>query len=299
MKILLSGASGLVGSEFRAGSTVAGDVVVPLVRQPSSPQGPCWMPERQQIDAAALEGFDAVVHLAGENLGSGRWNAEKKRLIRSSRVQGTELLCRALAGLRDKPKVLVSASAIGFYGNRGEERLDEQSPSGTGFLADVCRDWEAATRPAWESGIRVVQLRMGVVLSPRGGALAQMLSPFRLGGGGPIGSGRQYWSWISLNDAAQAIRYAIANEALFGAVNAVTPNPVTNSEFTRTLGRVLQRPTLIPIPAFAIKLLLGEMAEELLLSSTRVVPAKLQYTGFQFVHPNLETALRALLDGGA
>lgn len=296
MKILLTGASGLVGSEFRACSTVAGDVVVPLMRQASSPHVPCWMPERQQIDAAALEGFEAVVHLAGENLGAGRWNTEKKRLIRSSRIEGTALLSRTLAGLRAKPRVLVSASAIGFYGNRGEERLDEQSPPGTGFLADVCRDWEAATRPAWESGIRVVQLRMGVVLSPRGGALAQMLSPFRLGGGGPIASGRQFWSWIALSDAAQAMRYVIANDTLFGAVNAVAPNPVTNSEFTRTLGRVLQRPTLIPIPAFAIRLMLGEMAEELLLSSTRVYPSKLQYAGFHFAHPELENALRALLN---
>ena len=271
----------------------AGDEVVPLVRDVGKPEAVHWSPEQRRIDVAGLEGFDAVVHLAGENIATGRWTTEKKRRIRDSRVLGTEVLCQALAGLQAKPAVLVAASAIGFYGDRGDEMLDEQSSPGTGFLAEVCQDWEAATRPAWEAGIRVAQLRIGVVLSADGGALAKMLLPFRLGGGGPVGSGKQYWSWISLPDLAQVIRHVLATDSLFGAVNAVSPAPVTNAEFTKTLGRVLRRPTLIPMPAFLAKLAFGEMAQELLLSSTRVCSGKLQQSGFNLRTPTWRSRYEA------
>jgi uncharacterized protein (TIGR01777 family) len=247
------------------------------------------------VDTGGLEDMDAVVHLAGENIASGRWTAERKRRIRDSRVRGTRLLADSLARLKEPPKVLVCASAIGYYGNRPEETVNEDSSSGSGFLPEVCREWEKATKPAEESGIRVVGTRFGIVLSPSGGALAKMLLPFRLGAGGKIGSGQQYMSWISLDDAIGAIDHALVTESLAGAVNVVAPRPVTNSEFTKTLGQVLRRPTLFPMPAIAARLLLGEMAEELLLASIRVEPARLLATGYKFRHPDLEGALRQLL----
>jgi uncharacterized protein (TIGR01777 family) len=242
-----------------------------------------------------LDGVDALIHLAGENIAATRWNAATKKRIRDSRVEGTRVLCEGLAKLTRAPRVLLSASAVGYYGDRGDEILSEDSPSGSGFLAAVARDWEAATEPAAAAGIRVVRMRFGVILSPRGGALAQMLTPFRLGGGGRIGSGRQWWSWISIDDAASAIQHAIMTESLSGPVNGVAPNPVTNAEFTHTLGQVLGRPTLIPMPAFAARLALGEMADELLLASARVLPTKLLESHYRFQHPTLDVALRHLL----
>jgi len=238
---------------------------------------------------------DAVVHLAGENIAAGRWTERQKARIRDSRVKGTRLLCDLLARYSPPPKALVCASAVGYYGDRGDEILKEESASGSDFLSDVCGEWEAATQTAVERGIRVVNLRIGVVLSPLGGALAKMLTPFKLGAGGVIGSGRQYMSWIALDDAVRAFHFALTNQSLHGPVNAVAPNAVTNRDFTRTLGRVLSRPTVFPMPAFAARLAFGEMADALLLASTRVQPARLLAGGFTFRYPDLEGALRHLL----
>jgi uncharacterized protein (TIGR01777 family) len=235
------------------------------------------------------------VHLAGENIAGGRWTAAMKQKIRDSRVNGTRSLCEALARMESPPKVLVVASAIGFYGNRDDEIMDESSKAGEGFLSDVCREWEDATQAARDAGIRVVNLRIGVVLSPKGGALAKMLTPFKLGGGGIIGNGRQYWSWISIDDVAGAIHHALMTDSLSGPVNAVAPNAPMNREFTKTLGRVLRRPTILPMPAFAAKLALGEMANDLLLASTRVEPTKLIESGYKFRQPTLEKSLRHIL----
>jgi uncharacterized protein (TIGR01777 family) len=242
-----------------------------------------------------LEGIDAAIHLAGENIAARRWVAAQKKRIRDSRVQGTRLISVGLAEMKRPPRVLVSASAIGWYGDRGAELLDETSDAGEGFLAGVTRDWEAATRPASDAGIRVVLLRFGLILSRQGGALTKMLTPFKLGGGGRIGDGQQYWSWVSIDDAVGAVRHALITESLSGPVNVVAPEAVTNQEFTRTLGRVLRRPTLMPIPAFAARLALGEMADELLLASARVQPVRLMESGYEFQHGSLEAALRHVL----
>ena len=253
-----------------------------------------WNPTEGEIDAAMLEGFDAVVHLAGEPI-TGRWNATKKRAIRDSRIKGTRLLCETVAGLSSRPRVLVAASASGYYGDRGDEVLREESEAGSSFLSKVCQDWEAATEPAAESGIRVVNLRIGFVLSATGGGLAKMLPAFKMGVGGKIGSGKQYLSWIAIDDLVQIILFAITTEALKGPANAAAPNPVTNSEFSTTLGRVLGRPAIFPMPAFAVRLAFGEMGEELLLASARMEPARLRSAGYQFRFPQLEGALRKLL----
>jgi hypothetical protein len=239
--------------------------------------------------------MDAVVHLAGENIAGGRWTAAQKARIRDSRVTGTRLLSESLPKLSRPPRVLVSASATGYYGNRGSEVLREESPPGTGFLSDVCREWEAATDPASRGGIRVVHIRTGLVLSSRGGALEKMLMPFKLGVGGKIGSGNQYWSWISIDDLCAAILHTIQAAGLHGPVNAVSPTPVTNLEFTKTLGQVLSRPTVFPMPALAARIAFGEMADELLLASARVEPAKLLASHFTFRHRELESALRYLM----
>lgn len=299
MKILVTGSHGLVGSALLPALTAEGHHVVRLVRTAAaSVDEIAWNPEVNQMDSAALEDFDAVVHLAGENI-AGRWTAAKKARIRESRVAGTRLLCEALAKLQRPPRVLIAASAIGFYGNRGDETLTEESAAGVGFLPEVVRNWEAAAQPAHARNIRVVQLRFGIILSADGGALSKMLPPFRLGLGGRVGSGRQWWSWISMDDVAGAICFAIASETLSGPVNVVAPNPATNAEFTRVLGRVLHRPTVFPLPAFVARLALGQMAEELLLASTRVEPARLLAAGFQFKQPTLEAALRHVLPAGA
>ena len=297
MKILVSGSTGLIGSALVPFLTSGGHSVVRLIRTETRPGQAAvyWDPAAGKIDSSALEGLDAVVHLAGENIAARRWTPAQKARIRDSRVQGTRLLAQSLARLQQPPTVMVCASAIGFYGDRGTEDLTEKSAPGSGFLTYTCLAWEAAAQPASEKDIRVVNLRLGVVLSPRGGALAKMLLPFRLGVGGKIGSGRQYMSWIGIDDVVGAIHYALTTDELHGPVNAVAPNPVTNLEFTKTLGRVLSRPTIFPMPAFAARLAFGEMADELLLASTRVKPARLQNSGYYFRHPRLEDALRHLL----
>ena len=298
MKVLVSGSSGLIGSALVGAWANAGHEAVRLVRRGTGLDGAevGWDPATGRIDAAALEGLDAVVHLAGESI-AGRWTPRKKSAIRGSRVDGTRLLCETLAGLDAPPDLLVCASAVGFYGNRGDERLTEESGPGDGFLADVCREWEAATRPAEERGIRVVSLRLGMVLSRRGGALAQMLLPFRLGLGGPVGSGRQWWSWIALDDVVAAVDHVLATPGLRGPVNLVSPEPVTNREFARALGRVLRRPAFLPMPAFAARLALGEMADAAILASVRATPLRLLESGFAFAHPSLEPALQHILRG--
>jgi uncharacterized protein (TIGR01777 family) len=298
MKVLVTGASGLVGSELVPRLEAEGHKVIRLVRSPAKEGAGevYWNPADGEIDAAPLEGLDAVVHLAGENLAEGRWSDEKKKRIRESRTRGTKLISEALAGLGEKPRVLVSASAVGFYGSRGDEVLTERSTSGEDFLAEVCREWELATQPAAEAGVRVVNLRFGVIFSEKGGALQKMLTPFKMGVGGKLGSGLQYMSWITLEDAVGAIEHALTNENLRGPVNVVAPEPVTNREFTKTLGRVLSRPTFFTVPEFAARLAFGEMADATLLSSQRAVPALLKESGFVFKHPDLEGALRHTLD---
>jgi uncharacterized protein (TIGR01777 family) len=295
MKIAVTGSTGLVGADLVSFLTTGGHLVSRVVRNNPTGSDILWNPTAGTIDAERLEGLDAVVHLAGENIAARRWSAEQKARIRDSRVQGTKLLCETLAKLRQRPRVLVSASAIGFYGNRGDEVLTEASAAGNGFLPDVCRDWEAATKAAEMAGIRVVHVRFGVILSPKGGALAKMLTPFRLGLGGRIGNGRQWMSWISLDDVIGTINHAIATDTLRGSVNSVAPNPITNRDFTKTLGRVLRRPTIFPMPAFMARLAFGEMANDLLLGSTRVLPRALSDSGYRFLHGDLEEALRHLL----
>ena len=294
MRIGVTGATGLVGSALLPLLEGAGHEAVGLRRGAGDAAGsPSWDPATGRVAAGGP--LDAVVHLAGENIAGGRWSAARKARIRDSRVDGTGALCRGLAALHPRPATLVAASAVGFYGDRGDERLDESSPAGTGFLADVCQEWEAVSAPAREAGIRVVHLRIGIVLTPAGGALGQMLLPFRMGVGGVIGSGRQIMSWIALDDVVAAALHAIRTDGLEGPVNAVAPNPASNAEFTKTLGRVLGRPTILPVPAFGARLAFGEMADHLLLGGARVEPTRLQETGFEFSHPSLEGALRHLL----
>ncbi len=297
MRILVSGAGGLVGTALRASLADAGHTVVPLTRGPDGSDRTTWDPLSGRLDASALEGFDAVVHLAGEPLLGGRWTAERKRLIRDSRVLGTSLLCRTLAECTSKPQVFVSAAAVGVYGDRGDEVLTEDSPPGRGFLSDVCRAWESATEPAAEAGIRVVRARFGVVLAAHGGALAQMLKPFRLGLGGPLAGGRQYVSWIGLADAVAALRHCLAAPDLSGPVNLVAPTPVTNAELTRALATALRRPAFVPVPAAALRLVFGEAAV-VLLASQRALPQRLLDSGYTFAEPEIEPCLRRLLAVG-
>lgn len=248
------------------------------------------------MDTSALEDHDAVIHLAGENIAGGRWTDKRKALIRESRIRSTSLLCKTLAGLNRPPRTLLSASAVGYYGNRDpDETLDESSMSGSGFLAEVCREWECATAPAQVAGIRVVHMRFGTVLSPPGGALAKMLPIFKLGLGGKVGSGKQIMSWIALDEIPAAVFHALSSEIPSGPVNFVSPNPVSNAEFTRILGQVLARPTIFPLPAFAARLMFGEMADELLLGGARVVPRRLKESGYPFIHSDLEQALKQML----
>jgi uncharacterized protein (TIGR01777 family) len=301
MKVIVTGSTGLVGRALVKSLLSDGHEVTRLVRggaQEFRAPGTAavrWDPERGEIDAAGLEGHDAAVHLAGEPIGEGRWDDEKKRRILESRVKGTRLIAEALAGLSAKPRALVSASAVGFYGDRGDEVMREESASGADFLSEVCREWEKATLAASQAGIRVVHVRIGVVLDAEGGALPRMLTPFKLGLGGRVGSGRQYMSWITLEDLVGVIRRAVEDESLRGPVNAVAPRPVTNEEFTKALGRVLGRPTIFAMPAFAARLAFGEMADALLLSGARVEPARLQEAGHQFRHAEIEGALRSVL----
>jgi len=297
VNVAVSGASGLIGAALIASLEAGGHRAIPLVRRAPRPGEDAlrWDPASGTITPAGPSVADAIVHLAGESLIGLRWTADKKRRIRESRTIATRLLVQTLTRLAKPPAVLVCASGVGYYGSRGDEVLSEESRPGTGFLADLAREWEAATATAIAQGIRVVNLRLGVVLSAHGGALAKMLTPFRLGLGGVIGDGAQWMSWIALDDVIGAIRHALTTDALRGPLNVVAPAPVTNAEFTRTLGRALGRPTLVPLPAFAARLALGEMADEMLLTSQRAVPARLQATGYRFRYPTLEDALRAVL----
>ena len=297
MNVAVSGASGLIGAALVSSLEAQRHRAIRLVRRMPRPDEDAlrWDPSTGVLTPAGPSVADAVVHLAGDSILGLRWTAEKKRRIRESRTTATRLLVETLTRLTNPPAVLVCASGIGYYGSRGDEVLTEDSRPGTGFLADLARDWEAATATAIARGIRVVNLRLGVVLSARGGALATMLTPFRMGLGGVIGDGAQWMSWIALDDVIGAIRHALTTDALRGPVNTVAPAPVTNADFTRTLGRVLGRPTLIPLPAFAARLALGEMADELALVSQRVMPARLLASGFAFRRPTLEDALRAAL----
>jgi len=294
MNIVVTGSSGLIGSALVKFLTSAGHEVTRLVRSKTKqlPRETLWNPAIGAIDLAGLEGMDAVVHLAGENITAGRWTKRRKAKIHDSRIQSTRLLSESLASLTQPPTVLASASAVGYYGDRGEELLDEASEVGSGFLAAICREWEEATQPAAQAGIRVVHLRFGMVLSGSKGALAKMLTTFRLGLGGRMGSGRQYVSWIALNDVVGAIHHCLTCESLHGSVNLVSPNPVTNREFTTCLAKVLKRPALIPIPTVVLRLVLGEMGNELLLASARVQPTRLLATDYEFRYPELEDALK-------
>ncbi len=295
MHIAVTGASGLVGSALVPFLTRGGHRVTRLVRRAPGKQEVAWDLAEGIKELSWVEGVDAVVHLAGENIAAGRWTEGRKAMIRRSRVEGTRGLCESLARLGRRPKVLVTASAVGFYGDRGGELLTEDSAPGGDFLARVCQEWEAATEPASRAGIRVVHLRFGMILSPAGGALKKMLLPFKLGAAGRIGSGAQYMSWIAIDDAIGAIFQALDAESLRGPVNAVAPAPVTNAEYTRVLARVLSRPAVATMPAFAARLAFGEMADALLLSSQRVMPSRLQGSGYRFQFPELEPALRHLL----
>jgi uncharacterized protein (TIGR01777 family) len=299
MNILVSGASGFVGSYLIPFLARHAHQVTRLVRSrpKTGAQEIFWDPKGGKLDTTLLEGFDAVVHLAGENIAAERWTEQRKQHILESRVAGTRLLARALTDLKRPPEVMVSTSAIGIYGNRSNEILHEESGPGTGFLADVCRQWEQSAEAVKGKGIRLVTLRMGMVLSAAGGALPRMLTPFRMGAGGRVGDGTQFMSWIALEDLLEIILFACTEPSLRGAVNAVAPEPVTNLVFTQTLGRVLRRPSVMPVPAFAIRLIFGEMGQQLLLSSTRVEPARLRAAGFRFRYPLLEPALRHLLSG--
>lgn len=297
LRIAVTGASGLVGSALVPFLTTGGHHVDPLVRRaprPRSAEIP-WDPGDPEMDLVALEGADAVVHLAGENLAARRWTPDFKEAVRWSRVAGTANLCAALARLRRPPKALVCASAIGYYGARGEEDLTEESGPGSGFLPETCAAWEAACAPARDAGVRVVNLRIGVVLSGRGGALARMATPFRLGLGGPVGGGRQWVSWIALEDLVYLLHRALWDGRLSGPVNAVSPRPARQADLAATLGRVLGRPALVPLPAAAVRLLLGEMGQALLLDGARVLPSRLETLGHRFLYGDLDAALRAEL----
>jgi uncharacterized protein len=293
MRILVSGSSGLIGTELLPSLNVAQHDVSRLARGKAGKNDVQWDPERP-LSPKLVEGFDAVVHLAGETI-VGRWTPEKKAQIRNSRVEGTRNLVDALVNTARKPRLLITASAIGYYGDRGDELLREGSLPGRGFLPEVCKEWEAATQPAAQAGIRCVQMRFGIVLSGRGGALRKMLPPFRLGLGGNVGSGRQYWSWISIADVVGAVHHILRMQSVQGPVNIVAPQAVTNADFTLVLAHVLHRPAFLPIPAFAARLALGEMADELLLASQRVEPVKLVASAYEYQQPDLVRALHQAL----
>jgi len=294
-RIAISGATGLVGTALANALRANGDAVIAIGRAPRKPEDVRWDPERGEIEHDKLESLDAVVHLAGENIADGRWTARKKAKIASSRVQGTRLVAQTLAKLKQPPPALVSASASGFYGDRGDMIVDHTCTAGTGFLAEVCQSWEAAALPANAVGIRICHPRIGIVLTPSGGALKRMLLPFRLGLGGRLGSGRQWVSWISLADLVTVLMRSISDPELRGPFDAVTQNPVTNAEFTRVLARVLHRPAFLPVPRFALRILLGEMAGPLVFTSCRVQPKRLVELGHRFATPSLEEALVSMI----
>ena len=295
MKILISGSSGLIGTAATTALKSDGHNVVHLVRpgKTTNPGDIQWDPMRATVDVAGLEGIDVVIHLSGAGIADGRWTEERKQLLRSSRIDTTRVLVDSLSRLKQKPRLLIVASAIGYYGSRGDEILTESSTTGTDFLALVCRDWEAEASRAAERGIRTVMLRSGVVLSGKGGALPKMLPPFKLGVGGRLGSGQQWMSWIAIEDVVGIIRHTIAKEQVSGPVNVVAPSPVRNEEFTRLLAGMLHRPAIFPAPAFVLRLAMAEMADAVLLSSDRVKPEQMLAAGYKFRFEILEPALRA------
>jgi len=296
VKVAVTGSHGLIGSALVEALARQGDEVTRVVRSQAGPGDVQWDPNQGQIGAEGLEGHDAVVHLAGVGIGDRRWTESQKRAVLDSRVQGTRLVAQTLAGLARPPRVLASASAIGFYGDRGDEVLTEESAPGSGFLTEVVQQWEAATSVAEDAGIRVVRFRSGLVLSAEGGALKPQLLPFRLGLGGRIGSGRQWWSWISIDDEVGAIGHALVDDSLRGPLNLTAPEPVTNAEFAKTLGKVVGRPAILPVPVPALKLVFGkEMVQEMFLAGQRVAPEGLERSGYRFRHLRLEDALRQLL----
>ena len=296
-RFLLCGGSGLIGTALPALWSTRRVEAVHLSRRShvQGVQAVQWNPTMGDLPTESVDGFDGVLHLAGESIASGRWTRARKERIRASRVQGTALLANRLAAAQERPRTLVCASAIGYYGDRGADVVNEESAAGTGFLADVAQEWEAAAQPARDAGIRVVHLRLGVVLSSSGGPLALMLPPFKFGLGGPIGSGDQYLSWVTLRDVVRSIDHVLNDDGLSGAINVVAPTPVSQRQFAASLGRVLRRPTVLPLPSWAVSLLLGEMGRELLLASTRVEPTRLKASGYAFEHDDLDTALRDLL----
>ncbi len=294
MQIAITGSTGLVGSKLAESLRAEGHEVLSVSRRSpenSAGSGPSFDPEGGESPSDPFENLDAVIHLAGEGIANKRWSSEQKKKIRDSRVLGTRSLCEALAKCKNPPKTLISASAIGFYGNREDEELTEESSMGTGFLSETCHEWEQSSSAAKEAGIRVVHIRIGLVLSPDGGALAKMLPPFKMFVGGKIGSGQQYMSWISLHDLVRAIEFCLSHEEMSGPVNGVAPNPLTNSQFTQYLGKALNRPTLFPLPGFMAKLMLGEMAQDLLLNGQKVLPKKLENHGFKWDHETLDQGL--------
>lgn len=292
MKVLITGASGLLGQALQKSFSDQGyEMLLASRKEPEDDRHTQWSIEDGFTDPAKLEGVDVVIHLAGENVSGLRWTDDKKKAIHDSRVLGTRNVVDAISKLKKKPKTFIASSAIGFYGERGDEEVVESSAAGDNFLAGVCKEWEAESRRAEDAGIRTVLLRTGIVLSKDGGALATMLLPFKMGVGGVVGSGKQWMSWISLDDEIAIINYCIENENIRGAVNAVAPNPVTNQEFTKTLGEVLYRPTFLPLPEFAVSMIFGEMGDALLLASTKVVPKRLEDAGFEFKYPELKPAI--------
>jgi uncharacterized protein (TIGR01777 family) len=292
--VAITGATGLVGTALSSVLIQEGKSVLAISRREGAGYQDVirWDPASGLTNPARLEPVDAIVHLAGENIAGGRWNSKLKSRIRSSRIEGTRNLVKSIAAVEQRPQVLVSASAIGFYGDRGAAELDETAVAGSGYLAEVCQEWEAEADAATELGLRVVKVRIGVVLSPDGGALAKMMLPFKLGLGGIVGPGTQYWSWIGLHDLTRALAFCVNNDGVQGVVNAVSPTPLTNKEFTKGVGKALKRPTIFPLPAFMAKLVLGEMAESLLLASARVLPKALLKSGFEFRHPELVDCLQ-------
>ncbi len=300
MRVLVSGSSGLVGRSLDETMHREGHTVLHLVRPESADQRPAngavrWNPPSGEFDAAKADGADAVDHLAGASIADGRWSEERKRLLRTSRVDATRHLVSHLAKLSRPPRIFVAASAVGYFGDRGDEVLIESSAPANDFLGKLCQEWEAESLQAEKFGARVVLLRFGIILASHGGALVKMLPPFRMGAGGPIGSGRQWMSWIALPEVIDVIHYALQNDALRGPVNTVTPNPATNKQFSKGLGRAVHRPAIFPLPGFVARVMLGEMADALLLSSQRVTPQKLQQAGYRFQHPDLDDALRVVL----
>ncbi len=295
MKVAVTGSSGLIGSSLVSFLSKKNVTVSRILRENPEDNEISWKPEGGDWDSAFAGGIDGIVHLAGENIASGRWTRKKKEKIRNSRIEGTKKLCEHILKLPTTPSVFVCASAIGYYGDRGVEFLNEGSPRGSGFLPDVCLGWEEAAESVSKAGIRVVNVRFGIVLSKDGGALAKMLTPFKMGMGGKIGSGTQYMSWVAMDDVTGAIYHTLVTDSLKGAVNVTAPNPVTNKEFTNTLGKVLNRPTVMPMPAFAARLAFGEMANDLLLASTKVAPKRLSDSGYEFQYTELEDALKHVL----